>query len=512
MSVNLVADARPGASVLLAGEPVKREGESGAVAPDPARSGAAILAVQEFGKGRTAVFTAEGSWKWAVGAGLATPAEKDASAQVYTRLWRQVVFWLARREERGGITINLTLPRHRVNVGDKVLMEARLLDPELKPLTDAAVTAEITSADGKKYERRFWIEGDGYRVDFEPPAPGDYKVRVAAVRGGAEAASRETAFVAAGMDAEFLTLVSRPSVLEALARSSGGRHAGADGAAEVFADIHKRAAGRALRQAPAHGNLVFLLVRRDYPSPPAPGMGAPETLGSHMTKQPSSPPSAALRRRVARAAAILESAYGAPSYSERHVLDSLIGCILSQNTNDLNSGRAWRMLRRRFPTWSKAAKAPVEAIEDAIRIGGLSHCKALRIKAILADLKASRNRYDLDFLRDMSEDDAFDYLTAMSGVGKKTAAVVLLFAAQRDIFPVDTHIHRIAQRLGWVREGASRDEVFETMRRLVPKGKAMSFHINLLRFGRERCSKRSPNHLGCPLRRQCLYVRGLVAF
>jgi endonuclease-3 len=231
-----------------------------------------------------------------------------------------------------------------------------------------------------------------------------------------------------------------------------------------------------------------------------------------MKVNPAAPSRATLRRKVSNAAAILEAVYGAPFYSEPHVLDSLIGCILSQNTNDLNSGRAWRMLRRRFPTWSKAAKAPVDEIEDAIRVGGLSHSKAMRIKAILADLKRSRNRYDLDFLRDMPDGDAFEYLTAMSGVGKKTAAVVLLFAAQRDVFPVDTHIHRIAQRLGWVREGASRDEVFEEMRSLVPEGKAMAFHINLIRFGRERCTKRSPNHDGCPLHSQCLYVRGHVAF
>ncbi len=224
------------------------------------------------------------------------------------------------------------------------------------------------------------------------------------------------------------------------------------------------------------------------------------------------PPRASLRRRTARIAAKLERVYGSPEYRERSVLTSLVGCILSQNTNDLNSGRAWRMLRRTFPTWAATARAPVDEVEEAIRVGGLAHSKAARIKAILARVRRERGAYSLEFLKDAPEDEAYTYLTSFDGVGWKTAAVVLLFAAGRDVFPVDTHIHRIAQRLGLVREGASRDEVFEEMRSLVPRGKAMSLHLNLIRFGRERCRKRSPLHDRCPLRRECLYVRGLVRF
>jgi len=222
-------------------------------------------------------------------------------------------------------------------------------------------------------------------------------------------------------------------------------------------------------------------------------------------------PGPALRRKVARIAATLEGVYGIPQPGRNErVLDSLIGCILSQNTNDLNSYRAWRNLRRRLPTWRKCAEAPVEEIRDAIRVGGLAPVKSRQIKDILMRIKAIRGAYNLQFVCDMAIDDAFEYLTAMKGVGVKTAAVVLLFACGRDVFPVDTHIHRIAQRLGLVREGAARDEVFYAMRDLVPKGKALSLHINLIRFGRDRCHKRGPDHDGCPLRRSCLYVRGLV--
>ena len=220
-----------------------------------------------------------------------------------------------------------------------------------------------------------------------------------------------------------------------------------------------------------------------------------------------------VRKKVARVARILERIYGAQQVdADDNVLDSLIGCMLSQNTTDVNSDRAWRELKRRFPTWAAAARAPVGQIESAIRVAGLAPSRSRRIKGILSLVGRTRGRYDLEFIKDTSVDEAFRYLASLDGVGKKTAAVVLLFACGRDVFPVDTHIHRIAQRLGFVGEGSSRDEVFEAMKPLVPKGKALSLHLNLIRFGRERCRKRRPLCPGCPLRRECLYVKGLVEF
>ena len=235
----------------------------------------------------------------------------------------------------------------------------------------------------------------------------------------------------------------------------------------------------------------------------APGPGA-----KRVTKKPER-----LARKAARVTETLERLYGTPRRSSRgKVLDSLVGCILSQNTNDANSTRAWRSLKEAFPTWEAAAAAPRSRLERAIRAGGLAPSKSRRIKEILAFLKRTRGGYDLEFLRDMADDEAFDYLESLNGVGKKTAAVVLLFACGRDVFPVDTHIHRIAQRLGLAPEGATRDEVFRRMGPLVPRGKAHCLHVNLLRFGRERCSKRLPRCEGCPLRRECLFVKGRVTF
>ena len=215
---------------------------------------------------------------------------------------------------------------------------------------------------------------------------------------------------------------------------------------------------------------------------------------------------AGLKRKVARVAAALERLYGIPGRDDdENVLDSLIGCILSQNTTDANSGRAWENLRRAFPTWARAAKADRRQIEKAIRVAGLAPSRSRRIKKILSRVKAKHGRYDLEFLRDATDEEAFSYLASLDGVGKKTAAVVLLFGLGRDVFPVDTHIHVIAQRLALVPEGTSRDGVFETMKALVPGGKAHSLHLNLIRLGKERCRRRSPACAGCPLRRGCLY-------
>lgn len=245
---------------------------------------------------------------------------------------------------------------------------------------------------------------------------------------------------------------------------------------------------------------------------PAPALPDPSRVPAS-TPCGARPSPSALRRKVARVASTLERACGVPRFDGGgKVLDSLIGCILSQNTNDRNSGAAWRLLKKRFPSWAAAAAAPRREIENAIRVGGLAPSKSGRIKTILAEVKRSRGDYSLEFLHEMSNRDAFDYLTAMKGVGVKTGAVVLLFAMGRDVFPVDTHIHRISQRLGFVPEGSTRDETFEAMSDLVPKGKAYSFHVNLIRFGRQRCRKRKPACQGCPLRRACLYVKGLVTF
>lgn len=211
-------------------------------------------------------------------------------------------------------------------------------------------------------------------------------------------------------------------------------------------------------------------------------------------------------RKTRRVAAELEEFLGIPSKPRRSEppLECLIATLLSQNTNDRNSHRAWMTLRKRFPTWQRVADAPTRLLAKAIEVGGLKNQKARRIKQILRGIKRRVGKYELSDLKRKSEQEVLEYLTSMDGVGLKTAACVLVFSLGRDVFPVDTHIHRICNRLGLVRS-RNAEETFHAMQPLVPKGKAYSFHVNLIRFGRSVCKAKNPLCGACPLYDRCVY-------
>jgi len=210
---------------------------------------------------------------------------------------------------------------------------------------------------------------------------------------------------------------------------------------------------------------------------------------------------------VARIANVLEKYLGLPRRSNPlpPPLDTLIATILSQNTSDKNSHRAYTNLRKKFPTWKDAAGSTVAQIRPAIRIGGMSNQKAPRIQKVLRAVWDRHGAYDLEALRRKSNDAIMRELTALDGVGAKTAACVLVFSLGRDVFPVDTHIHRICNRLGLVEHCPTPEKTFEAMRTLIPKGKAYSFHTNLIRFGRKVCRSASPACEQCPLFVDCRY-------
>ena len=217
---------------------------------------------------------------------------------------------------------------------------------------------------------------------------------------------------------------------------------------------------------------------------------------------------AAARRRLAGIAAALESRFGVPTARRRSdPVAGLVGTILSQNTTDRNSSRAFAELRERFPTWDDVAGADVRAVEAAIRSGGLARTKARRIRRVLADVRRATGKVELGFLRRMPTDDVFRYLTAMEGVGLKTAACVALFDLGRDVMPVDTHVHRVVGRLGVVGSPRTRDATFYALRDVVPRGRALSLHVNLVRLGRTLCRPRRPLCGECPLRRRCDHAR-----
>jgi endonuclease-3 len=201
----------------------------------------------------------------------------------------------------------------------------------------------------------------------------------------------------------------------------------------------------------------------------------------------------------------------------RHPIAELILTVLSQSTNDRNRDVAYLRVRERFPLWEHVRDAPVEEVEEAIRPGGISKVKSARIQAILRAIserppqteptqpssKASPPELSLDWLGDVPLRRARDYLTALPGVGRKTAACVLLFAYGLHEVPVDTHVSRVGTRLGLLRAGASFEELHDQMLALTPPGQELELHVNLLRHGRRTCHARSPACRECALARMC---------
>lgn len=193
------------------------------------------------------------------------------------------------------------------------------------------------------------------------------------------------------------------------------------------------------------------------------------------------------------------------------MIDAFILAILSQNTNDTNRDRAYDRLVSTFPSWEKALAARPKAIADAIRPGGLGDIKSVRIKQFLQWIKKTYGKLDLSFVHELEPEEVMRLFRGRPGIGVKTISVVLLFCCGRDIFPVDTHVNRLCNRLGLVKPGSSPEKTFEQMKPLVPKGKSLSLHVNLIRLGRALCRAQKPSCDECPIRERCEFGSGAGA-
>jgi endonuclease-3 len=225
-------------------------------------------------------------------------------------------------------------------------------------------------------------------------------------------------------------------------------------------------------------------------------------------------------RRVRAIRDRLRLVYGIPlAEPHHHPTGELILTVLSQSTNDRNRDIAYLGLRERFPSWEDVRDAPVDLVEEAIRPGGISKIKSARIKSILQAITdnprpvagdpdetegaPSPGALSLEWLASQPVERARDYLVALPGVGRKTAACVLLFALGMREVPVDTHVSRVGWRLGLFRPGAPFEELHDTMLEITPPGEEWELHINLLRHGRRTCHAQRPACRECALRRTC---------
>jgi endonuclease III len=272
------------------------------------------------------------------------------------------------------------------------------------------------------------------------------------------------------------------------------------------------------RRATARRATAGRTAARDAPAGPAPAQRSPARgPRAHWT-----PPS---RARVLRIRERLREVYGVPLMRPHgDPIAELVLTVLSQSTNDRNRDVAYLRLRERLPSWERVRDAPVFEVERAIRPGGISKVKSARIQAILRAIsgerpgedaaarsgrrsrgseRADRERLSLDWLAGAPIERAREYLVSLPGVGRKTAACVLLFAYGRRDVPVDTHVSRVGARLGLLRAGAPFEELHDQMLALTPPGQELELHVNLLRHGRRTCHARSPACGECALARMC---------
>ena len=203
----------------------------------------------------------------------------------------------------------------------------------------------------------------------------------------------------------------------------------------------------------------------------------------------------------------LLAAYGVPDWRPHYrPVEELVMTILSQNTSDLNSGRAFESLQARYPTWEAVLAAPVDELAETIRSGGLSQQKAPRIQSALRRILVERGDFNLDFLADLPRDEALAWLTSFNGIGPKTASIVLLFCFGMPAFPVDTHITRVSQRLGIAGPKDSPTQIQAIWESLTPAEWYYPLHLNLIRHGRTICRPK-PRCGECGLRRMCPWYR-----
>jgi endonuclease-3 len=187
------------------------------------------------------------------------------------------------------------------------------------------------------------------------------------------------------------------------------------------------------------------------------------------------------------------------------VIDEVVATVLSQHTSDVNSERAFARLKERFPTWEQVADAPVEEVAEAIRCGGIADQKARRIQQILAAISEREGRIDLGRLYDLDDTAARAYLESLPGVGPKTAACVLTFAMGRAAFPVDTHVHRVATRLGWLPAKTAADRAHRLLEPMVPADIRYDLHVAMISHGRTVCRAQRPRCSACVLNDLCAY-------
>lgn len=201
---------------------------------------------------------------------------------------------------------------------------------------------------------------------------------------------------------------------------------------------------------------------------------------------------------------LLGAEYGPFEWRPRYKpIWELIYTILSQHTSDVNSERAFNKLFSEFGSPSTIASAEVSKIEKTIHSAGLFRVKARRIKGILNCILKEIGSFDLSFLSEMPMDDAKKWLKKLDGIGPKTAAIILCFSFGMPAMPVDTHIFRVAKRLGFIGSKVTAEQAHDILESMISPEDIYSFHLCLINHGREICKAVAPKCQKCVLESDC---------
>lgn len=215
-----------------------------------------------------------------------------------------------------------------------------------------------------------------------------------------------------------------------------------------------------------------------------------------------------MKKKIQKINQLLISYFGIPFRPKKlpNPIDALIATILSQNTNDKNSYQAYRNLKKRYKSVHALVESPRSKIEKTIKVAGLGRQKSASIKSFLTVLKKKNGKLELSYIKKMSNEEILDELTSIKGIGVKTASCVLLFSLDRNVCPVDTHVHRTLNRIGIVKTSTP-DKTFEKLVPNLPEGIAHQFHTNLIKLGREICKPLKPSCSVCPLLEVCSFKK-----
>ncbi|HEY3779449.1 MAG TPA: endonuclease III [Fimbriimonadaceae bacterium] len=214
------------------------------------------------------------------------------------------------------------------------------------------------------------------------------------------------------------------------------------------------------------------------------------------------------RKPVLQILEILEAAYGLPENTRRfEPMDELVSCILSQHTSDLNSFPAFHRLKAHYKDWQDLIDRGQPELAEVIKAAGLANQKSKNIIRCLAEIKEKNGDYTLDNLRTMEPLEARAWLMELPGIGPKTASIVLCFSLDMDILPVDTHVYRVTWRVGFIPENSGESKAHDLLLKVVPKGLAFRFHMDLIHHGRAVCKAPVPHCEQCPITQYCRWFK-----